>query len=167
MRQNSSYMIQRIQTVYFIAIIIICAISCGGELMSSHQMLPGLVKDYTMNSIYFKVYENGNLVSSEIQYGLIILISLIIGWTINIIMGYKNRTKQMLHTKINFVFITMYIVALFAKAFTQIPQFSFSGMSMKSTFGLALLIFMVYLNMRALFLIKKDDDLVRSADRIR
>ena len=33
-------MIQRLQTVYFIAIIIICGVSCGGELVSSHQMIP-------------------------------------------------------------------------------------------------------------------------------
>lgn len=160
-------MIQRLQTVYFIAIIIICGVSCGGELVSSHQMIPGLVKDYTLNSIYFRVFENGNLVSSSIQYGLIVLVSLIIGWTINIIMGYKNRVRQILHTKINFVFIGMYMVALFATAFVKIPDFSFSAMSMKSAFGIALLIFMIYLNMRALMLIKKDEELVRSADRLR
>lgn len=160
-------MIQRIQTIYFIAIIAIAAVSCGGELISSHQMLPGLVKDYTLNSVYFNVYENGKLLSSEIQYVLILLVSLIIGWTINIILGYKSRVKQIRNTKINFAFIGLYIIVLFVTAFTKIPDFNFAGISMKSAFGIALLIFMIYLNLRALLLIKKDEELVKSADRIR
>lgn len=160
-------MIQRLQTVYFIAIIIIAAVSCSGQLISSHQMLPGLVKDYTLNAIYFKVFENGILVSSQIQFMLILLTSVLIGWTINIILTYKNRVKQIRYTKINFAVITIYILALFVQAFILIPDFSLSGLSLKSTFGVALLIFMLYLNMRALMLIKKDEELVRSVDRLR
>lgn len=160
-------MIQRLQTVYFIAIIIIAAVSCSGQLITSHQMLPGLVKDYTLNSIYFNVYENGSLVSSQIQYLLILLTSVLIGWTINIILTYKNRVKQIRYTKINFVIIAVYILGLFTRAFMLIPDFNFGGLSLKSTFGVALLIFMLYLNMRALMLIKKDEDLVRSVDRLR
>lgn len=160
-------MIQRLQTVYFIAIIIIAAVSCSGQLITSHQMLPGLVKDYTLNSIYFNVYENGSLVSSQIQYLLILLTSVLIGWTINIILTYKNRVKQIRYTKINFAIIAVYILGLFTRAFMLIPDFNFGGLSLKSTFGVALLIFMLYLNMRALMLIKKDEDLVRSVDRLR
>jgi hypothetical protein len=160
-------MIQRLQTVYFIAIIIIAAVSCSGQLITSHQMLPGLVKDYTLNSIYFNIYENGSLVSSQIQYMLILLTSVLIGWTINIILTYKNRVKQIRYTKINFAIIAVYILGLFTRAFMLIPDFNFGGLSLKSTFGVALLIFMLYLNMRALMLIKKDEDLVRSVDRLR
>ncbi len=160
-------MIQRLQTVYFIAIIIIAAVSCSGQLITSHQMLPGLVKDYTLNSIYFNIYENGSLVSSQIQYMLILLTSVLIGWTINIILTYKNRVKQIRYAKINFAIIAVYILGLFTRAFMLIPDFNFGGLSLKSTFGVALLIFMLYLNMRALMLIKKDEDLVRSVDRLR
>ena len=160
-------MLQRLQTIYFIAIIIICVVSCTGELVSSFQRLPGLAKDYTMNALYLKTYENGTLTATSIQYGLIAWVALIIGWTINIIIGYKNRKRQMQFTKINFLFIGGFIVTLFVKAFTLIPDFSFSAMGMKSAFGIALLIFMFYLNLRALMLIKKDEDLVKSADRIR
>jgi len=160
-------MIQRLQTVYFIAIIIIAAVSCSGQLINSHQMLPGLVKDYTLNSIYFNIYENGSLVSSQIQYMLILLTSVLIGWSINIILTYKNRVKQIRYTKINFAIIAVYILGLFTRAFMLIPDFNFGGLSLKSTFGVALLIFMLYLNMRALMLIKKDEDLVRSVDRLR
>jgi hypothetical protein len=160
-------MIQRLQTVYFIAIIFICAMACGGSLINVHQMSEGLVKDYIMNMIYLRTYENGVLVSTAIQYELIALVSVIIGWTINIILGFKNRTRQILHTKINFLFMALLIVVLFVKAFTTIPDFAFGTLSMQSTFGLALLFFMLYLNLRALLLIRKDDNLVKSADRIR
>ncbi len=160
-------MIQRIQTVYFIAIILIAAVSCGGALINSHQMTAGLVTDYIINGIYFKKYENGVIVSSEIQYINIALISLVIGWTLNIILGFKNRVKQMRDTKINFVFIAALIIAINVKAFVSIPEFDFSSLTVKSVMGMALLIFMLYLNLRALLLIRRDENLVRSADRIR
>jgi uncharacterized membrane protein len=80
---------------------------------------------------------------------------------------YKNRVKQIRYTKINFAIIAVYILGLFTRAFMLIPDFNFGGLSLKSTFGVALLIFMLYLNMRALMLIKKDEDLVRSVDRLR
>ncbi len=160
-------MIQRIQTVYFIAIILICAMACGGSLINIHQMQEGLVKDYILNLVYLRYYENGVLTSSAIQYELIALVSLVIGWTLNIILGYKNRKRQMTHAKLNFVFIALLVVALFAKAFMAIPEFGFATLSMQSTFGLALLFFMLYLNLRGYLLIRKDEELVKSADRLR
>jgi hypothetical protein len=160
-------MIQRIQTIYLIAIIFICAMACSGSLINAHQMTEGLVKDYTLNLIYLKYYENGVLMSQSILYELVALVSIVIGWTINIILGYKNRKRQLLHTKINFIFIAVLIVLLFVKAFTAIPDFAFNTLSMQSTFGLALLFFMLYLNLRVLLLIRKDEELVKSADRLR
>ena len=105
--------------------------------------------------------------NSDIQFGLILLVSAIIGWTLNIILGFKNRKRQMLHAKINFVIIAMYLAAVLAKAFTQIPNFTFANMTLKASVGLALIIFMLYLNLRALLLMRKDDELVKSADRLR
>lgn len=160
-------MIQRLQTVYFIAIILIAAMACGGSLINVHQMSEGMVKDYILNMIYLRSYENGVLISQTIMWELIVLISVTIGWTINIILGFKNRSRQILHTKINFLIIMLLIIALFVKAFTAIPEFSFGTLTMQSTFGLALVFFMLYLNLRALLLIRKDDNLVKSADRIR
>ena len=73
----------------------------------------------------------------------------------------------MLHAKLNFVVIGMYLSAVLAKAFTQIPNFTFANMTLKASIGLALIIFMLYLNLRALLLMRKDDELVKSADRLR
>jgi hypothetical protein len=162
-----SNMIQRIQTIYFIAIIFICAMACGGSLINAHQMTEGLVKDYTLNLIYLRYFENGVLVNQTIQYELIAFVALVIGWTINIILGFKNRKRQMAHVKLNFAFIGGLVALVFVKAFTAIPQFAFNTLSMQSTFGLALLFFMLYLNLRGLLLIRKDEELVKSADRLR
>lgn len=175
-------MIQRIQTVYFFAIIVLALITCTGKIIDFQSSFPtneagvvaadstsidGQAFDYTLNAIYFNKYENKILKSSEIQYGLIILVSIIIGWTLNIIFSFKNRKRQIFHAKINFVFIGIYLAAVFAKAFTQIPNFTFANMTLKASMGLALIIFMLYLNLRALLLLRKDDELVKRADRIR
>lgn len=175
-------MIQRIQTVYLFAIIVLALITCTGQIIDFQSSYPtneagvdaangtavaGQAVAYTLNAIYFNQYVNGTLQSSEIQYGLIILVSVIIGWTLNIILGFKNRKRQMLYTKINFVFIGMYLAAVLTKAFTQIPNFTFANMTLKASVGLALIIFMLYLNLRALLLVRKDEELIKSADRLR
>ena len=160
-------MLQRLQTVYLLAIIGISLMLSTGTLITSIQSVEGKVTQYTLGFIYFKMYENGILISSSIQYHLIGLLALVSGWTLNIIFAYKNRVRQLKLAKLNFIFIGSLIAALFVKAVMDIPGFTFAGQSMQSVFALALLFFTAYLNMRAIMLIKKDEELVRSADRIR
>lgn len=182
-------MIQRFQTIYLFAIIVLALLTCSGQVIDFQERIAtatrvgeaadattpapvdtlykGKAIAYTLNAIYFNTYENGDLKESHIQYGLILLVSFIIGWTLNVILGFKNRKRQMLHTKINFVVIGAYLAAVLAKAFVQIPNFSFTGMTTKASLGLALIIFMLYLNLRALLLMRKDDNLIKSADRLR
>jgi hypothetical protein len=164
---NKHIMIQRLQTVYLFAIIALAIIISTGEVLSGLVSSEGVVKVYSLSLIYFKVYENGILVSSEIQYLLILIVSLIIGWTLNVVMNYKNRIKQIKLAKINFVFLIMLLLAIFAKAILSIPEFEFASQNMKSTFAIALILFMCYLNFRAIMLIKHDENLVKSADRLR
>jgi uncharacterized membrane protein len=59
------------------------------------------------------------------------------------------------------------LTATFSTAALKIPGFNMSSLSFASTFGIALMIFMFYLNWRAIMLIKRDEELVKSADRIR
>jgi len=105
--------------------------------------------------------------SMSIQYGLIAIAAILIGLTIGIIFSYKNREKQMKLTRLNFLVMAMLYSASFAKAINYIPGFEFSKLMPYSTLGIMLMIFNFYLNWRVLRLIKKDDDLVKSADRIR
>lgn len=171
-------MIQRIQTIYLFGIIVIALLTCTGQVMDNNQLIPatnvgdsavaqGKSMVYVMNSIYFNVYNNGVMERSSIQFDLIALVALIVGWTLNIIFGFKDRARQMKHVRINFIFIGAFLAAYIVKAFILIPNFSFGNMSIKSTVGMALIIFMLYINLRALLLIRKDDNLVKSADRLR
>lgn len=160
-------MLQRLQTVYLFAIVALGIIVSTGTLLSGTVSTEGLVTQYELSLIYFKVKENGVLQSSEIQYGLILILSILIAWTLNVIFNYKNRVKQIKLAKWNYLFIAMLLSAAIAKAVLYIPDFQFGSQPMNSTFGLALIIFMAYLNFRAIMLIKRDEELVKSADRIR
>ncbi|MCU0421509.1 MAG: DUF4293 domain-containing protein [Bacteroidia bacterium] len=176
-------MIQRVQSLYLLGIIIFALLTCTGQFIDYQvRMAPGTATiegtndtvqvngkavSYTLNAIYFNTYTNGVLSESKIQYGLILIVSILVGWTLNVIFGYKNRKKQMLHVKINFVIILAYLSAIIGKAFTQIPDFSFSNMTIKASVGLAMIMFMLYLNFRAFIFIRRDEELVRSADRLR
>lgn len=160
-------MLQRLQTIYLFAIVALGIIVSTGTLLTGTVSTEGLVTQYELSLIYFKVKENGILQSSEIQYGLILILSAIIGWTLNVIFSYKNRVKQIKLAKWNYLFIAMLLTAVFAKAVMYIPDFNFGTQHMNSMFGIALIIFMAYLNFRATMLIKRDEELVRSADRIR
>lgn len=176
-------MIQRLQSLYLFAIIILALLTCTGRLIDFQQATPsattlnpesgqqeavsGTSTVYALNAVYLNTYVNGDLRSSEIQFLLIALVAIIVGWTLNVLLGYKDRKKQMLHAKLNFIVIGVYLVSVIVTAYTKIPGFTFVGMTIKASIGMALIIFMLYLNLRALLLIKKDDDLVKSADRLR
>jgi hypothetical protein len=111
--------------------------------------------------------ENGLLVDSQLQIILILLVSIIIGLSIFILMNYKNRLIQMKFTLFNMVVILSLLAAFTVKAYHYIPNFNAEKLLLPSIIGIALFLFVAYLNLRVFFLIKKDDELVRSADRIR
>jgi len=160
-------MIQRFQTLYLLAIILIGGMLCTGSVINMHVVDQQINRDYTMNFMYFNTYENGQLVASKTQYLLLVMLALVIGWTVKTIFDYKNRPMQMRNVKMNFVLLGLLAVSLFSTATFQIPSFNLSTLNFNSIFGLALMIYMFYANLRAYMLIKKDEDLVKSADRIR
>jgi hypothetical protein len=173
-------MIQRIQTIYLIAIIVLTSVMCSGNLLSIKQASSNNInEEYDLNLFYYKVTEvrkavsNGQEVQTSVvksvtmQYGLIAIAAMLIGLTLTIIFSYKNREKQIKLTKLNFLLMAMLYTAIFAKAINYIPGFEFNKLMPYSTLGVMLMLFNLYLNWRVLRLIKKDDNLVKSADRIR
>lgn len=169
--QNSNFlcnMIQRIQSVFLLLIIILIATLCGISILHLVYVEPeSKTTEYILNLFYFNKFENGLLIESNLQYDLILISSLIIGLSIYVLMNFKNRIKQMSFTQINLLAIIGLIVAFAVKAYLFIPNFSSDKMMLSSIFGIAIFLFIVYLNVRVYVLIKKDEDLVRSADRIR
>jgi hypothetical protein len=161
-------MIQRIQTIYFIAIIIICATLCTGSVLKTMETLPaGGTGEYNLNLFYYTAIENGTLIASKLQFELIAVAAIIIGLTVTIIFSFKDRHKQKKLAKVNYLMFLLLLLTVFVKAIFLFPAFSFGKLFPYSSLGIMLIFFMVYLNWRAIRLIKKDDDLVKSADRIR
>jgi hypothetical protein len=161
-------MIQRIQSVFLLLIILLVATLCGISILHLVYVEPeSKTTEYVLNLFYFNKLENGVLVESNLQYGLILLSSIVIGLSAFVLLNFKNRLKQMSFTQINLLAIISLIVAFAVKAYLFIPNFSSDKMMISSIFGIAIFLFIVYLNVRVYVLIKKDEDLVRSADRIR
>lgn len=161
-------MIQRIQSIYLAVIILIIATLCAINIIYVISVdETGYATEYGLNLFYFTIKQNNTLIETQLQYGFIALAALIIGLALSALFGFKDRKKQMLYCKINFVALIALIAAFFAKTYTSIPNFSGDKLMIGSIIGIALLLFTVYLNWRAFALIKKDDNLVKSADRIR
>lgn len=163
-------MIQRIQSVYLVLIILIVATLCSINVLHLVFVEPepeAKTTEYFLNLFYFTVKQNDRLIESHLQYGLIFLSSIVMGLSIYVLLNFKNRKKQILFTNVNLLAIVILITAFTVKPYLFVPNFSSEKLMLNSVIGMALFIFMLYLNVRVYYLIKKDEDLVRSADRIR
>lgn len=146
----------------------IIATLCGIHLLHFVYVEPeNQTTEYILNLFYFNKLENGVLVESNLQYGLILISSIVIGLCIFILMSYKNRVKQMQFTLINMLALFSLMAAFFVKAYLFVPNFSSEKLMLPSMIGITLSIFLIYLNIRVYYLIKKDEELVKSADRLR
>src|SRR5688572_18680862 len=107
-------MIQRIQTIYFIAIIIICATLCTGSVLKTMEILPaGGTGEYNLNLFYYTAIENGTLTASKLQFELIAIAAIIIGLTVTIIFSFKDRAKQKKLAKVNYLMFLLVLLAVF------------------------------------------------------
>ncbi len=161
-------MIQRIQSVFLVMIILIVGTLCSIKLLHFVTIETNVkTTEYVLNLFYFNKLENGTLVESHLQFGLILIASIVIGLSLFTLFSYKDRVKQMKFTLINLVALVALIAAFFTKAYLYAPNFSGEKLMTSSIIGIALIIFVLYLNIRVFYLIKKDDALVKSADRLR
>lgn len=161
-------MIQRLQSVYLFTIILILVLLCSMDTIHYIQIIPEAKSiEYKINLFYFNYFENGQLVESTLQWGLILLTSITIGLCTMAITLYKNRPKQIKICWAVFTSLFFLTLAFLVKAMVYIPSFDSKNLLLPSLFGLSLLFFNFYLVVRSITLIKKDEELVRSADRIR
>jgi hypothetical protein len=161
-------MIQRIQSVYLAFIIIILSAYCAFDIIHLVEIESGKkATEFALNFFYFNTLENGILIDSQIQIILILLVSVVIGLSIIILINFKNRLKQMQFTRLNLVAILALLTTFTVKAYQFIPNFNAEKLMATSIISIAFMLFTVYLNLRVFFLIKKDEELVKSADRIR
>jgi hypothetical protein len=153
-------MIQRIQTLYLIVTLIIISLLLifpYGYFTSSDTAVyqlnhGGLIKltDNKITQIYF-------------NYAVTILVSIAISLDIYGIIQYKNRKKQISHCKALIYILLIISGSLFWLFFKTTSSFEHSKMSWV-IFTPIIAILPTYMAMKA---IKKDEELVQSADRLR
>jgi uncharacterized membrane protein len=148
-------MLQRIQSIFLLAGLLIHAILFKVSFYS------GSIN--TLSEIRYTAWQHENLTSHEIHLNLfhIILQFILIGLSIYTIFKYKNRKAQMK--------LCWYLVlgTLISFAFSIYSLFTANYTAYEFGFGTYLITIAAILYICAYFFIKKDEELVRSADRLR
>lgn len=160
-------MIQRIQTLYLALIAAICFTVASVKL---YELTPGETavntKAYTVTVWKIMGTDNGqdSVISNAPYLGLILLLvgflSLITAWM------YKTRKKQMGLCKI-MLLLSLAWVGFFLSGVNTLRALSGAGYQFKLYPFTAIVVLVPLFIVLALRGIKKDDDLVRSADRLR
>lgn len=154
-------MLQRIQTLYLLLVVVISA---------ALFLLP--VAQFNVYGFAVKLFITGikadAAATSLIQVSnlpILVLIIPIIAGSLAVIFLYKKRMLQIRINRILFLLIIMFIVVLFLITDTIRQR---TGIAIQyNYFFAALLLVMLVCNFLASRAIKKDEDLVKSADRLR
>ena len=154
-------MIQRIQTIYLM--LAVAAIAAMPFLPLAK--ITGYSETFILDAM--GIYKNSGE-RMESAFAISILIILETFFTFTIIFLYKKRNRQMMLGKLNLLVLTILIAVVFfyadyAKTLTGLPKDTL----INYTFACLLPVISIILNYLAIRAIKKDDDLVRAADRLR
>jgi peptidoglycan/LPS O-acetylase OafA/YrhL len=162
-------MIQRIQSLFLVAIIIIMGWFCFTKIWVK-------INDKTADEIIFTpislTYESASTQMSNLQVieistlHILVLAALITFLAIISLFNYKKRVTQMKFGFLN----TLLIIILFALMYYQIVEadkMMSHPLYGEYRMGFFLPLFALGFNILANYYIKRDEDLVRSADRIR
>ncbi|MGB0888351.1 MAG: DUF4293 domain-containing protein [Vicingaceae bacterium] len=156
-------MIQRIQTIFLALVAILAIVSSFLPIMS----LSGETGEFVMNS--YKTFSVADASILTKNMGVGVLQGLVLLVAIASIFMFKNRSLQIKLSKFNILLIALEIVAIvvysdFAKAaIAAVPETVIVSFKLGAIIPVLSLI-LTYLAIR---FIKKDDALVRSADRLR
>lgn len=151
-------MIQRIQTVYLALAVLLLVLCCCMPLAEFEPVGMGLP-----SVMYNLALLNGeHAFESWLPATLLVWVGLAELAAIMAIVGYKNRKKQMKTCSVAMLFQLLWIVNYVVYALVLVPETTFHPCMAACMPVVALVL--TWMAKRA---IKKDDDLVRSADRIR
>ncbi len=155
-------MLQRIQTLYLLAIVILSGITFYlpvADLVNQASVLHYIVD---FKGIY-QVQTNGNIFDSG-TWGLTVISAVIPVFALYTIFSYKNRIKQIRFSVLNMFFLLGYYVLLFIYIWFATQRLNAEWhLRFVTAFPLINLI----LNYLAIGAIGKDEKLVKSMDRIR
>lgn len=151
-------MIQRIQTVYLALAIVLLVLCCCMPLANFEPVGMGLPS--TMYSLVWLSAE-GTIQSylPAFLFAIVVITELILLFAI---MGYKNRRSQMTYCSFGIILNLLWVIGFFA-----ISYFIKGDATNHPTFAVCLPVFAMILTWLARRAIRKDEELVRAADRIR
>ena len=162
-------MIQRIQSIFFLMVIVFQSILFSTALATFTSY------ESSFNLSIFGFYQlksSGNemLVNS---YALMAVNIIIILFTLFIIFSYKNRKKQVRFAGLNLLLICTFIVLTFysfdnAQTFLN-GSLNPNGTEISTTYGIGMILPLLSLvfNFLAMRGIRKDEELIKSTERIR
>lgn len=166
--KNKKVMIQRIQSLYLLGIVLIIGALCFGSTFEQWSTAETGQQLYSLNLSSLRIYDaNHSLINSEMQWLTLVPAILLAVYMLNILFAFKDRKKQLKLCRWSFLLFALLYVLAVSNGYRSVPGFSLALSIKGSLFGTLLFVFLYYLNFRALMLIKRDEELVRSADRIR
>jgi hypothetical protein len=162
-------MIQRIQSIYLLLVIVfqsllfVTALATFNSYETSFNL--SLMGFYKLSSAGHEMLIN--------SYALMAMNLVVILFSAFIIFSFKNRKKQIKLAAFNFLLICTFIVLMFysfdnAKSFLDL-SLNNQGAELSTTYGIGMILPLLSLvfNFLAIKGIRKDEELVKSADRIR
>lgn len=158
-------MIQRPQSIFLLLVIICEIVAMSGTEIWSKSNFNGQEVVVTAQALVQKL--NGKTVSEVSQTILMVLLGASVVLSAGILFSYKNRMRQMLMGLINSMLIAGSIGYAFYVIFKEaIPLFD-AAQNGKYAMGFYAMVVALLGNMIANRLIRKDEMLVRSSDRMR
>ena len=162
--ENLSYMIQRIQTIFLFLVILLGVAAFFFPIMSFTA--EGLT--YTMNLYNTIVGDDiSNILSDNLGVGVMQAIVQLVA--LAAILLFKNRSLQIKIGKLIILLIAFQIAAIvmYSDIIKSLMDISPDYVLVSFEFGAVLPVISLICAYLAVFFIRKDDKLVRSADRLR
>lgn len=156
-------MIQRIQSVFFLIVVILGAVFSFVPVLTFSQGDGAfLMTAYKTINVATESVVSNNMGVGVLQ-GIVILLSLVI------ILMFKNRGLQMKIGKLNILLLALQIAAIvmYSDAAKTAINTAPGEVSVGFGFGAVVPVISLILTYLGIRFIKKDDELVRSADRLR
>jgi len=157
-------MIQRIQTVYLLLVAILMTLAAVLPVAEYFDIAKNIVYQLDMRG-FVQLNPDGSFLSAISTNPSTFIYCIILVVTIMTIFKYKNRKQQFRLCTINFILILVYTIVLAVVIFMGKSKLTGTELTVKipAVFSLVALI-LNYLAMRG---IAKDENLVKSMDRLR
>ncbi len=161
-------MIQRIQSLYLFAISLlsIVMLATNMEMINGNGSTSDLIKQYSIGAISDVYSYTAASTANILDYTRIVSFCLMGIYAFIILLLYKNLKQQLKFARLNYLLIALSIFGIYSSIYKA--TIGLSGNSEQNyTMGIFLPLLALVFNFLACRGIKKDIDLIGSADRLR